>query len=78
MNDPRAGCELVAAKPAEIRPGDLVRDWGVLRVVAYVLPHRRMLDMSRIYFEPMPGGWPEHLGVENHIDVCVWRARRGA
>lgn len=62
--------------PAELAPGDMLRDLGRLRTVAHVSDGGAIADLLIVHFEYEPVDGDDkhpHLGIPAHQPVTVWR-----
>lgn len=73
MADTRASTERINVRPADLQPGDIIRDRGIERVISHVVSNDWLRDTVAVRFERIEG-YPDALGIEAAVTVTAWRA----
>lgn len=66
----------ISTLPEQLQKGDVVRDWGVDRVVARTESDENTLrDVVLIHFDedPRNPNLPNSLGVDRTVEMTAWR-----
>lgn len=62
----------ISALPHQLKPGDVIRDWGIERTVATVIHQPGIMHVDLVRFEPV-FGYPPSLGIDAGVTVTAWR-----